>query len=73
MKLISNAVTVNADALRQVLVALTGPGHLIRELQFTRDNPPIMTGNPIDTLIRDYNAWAKERRDQKEDGGEYAH
>jgi hypothetical protein len=48
-------VSVSADALYSVLQALNGPGHLIRELQFTRDAPPIMTGNPIDTLIRDYN------------------
>jgi hypothetical protein len=48
-------VTVSAAALRQVLVALNGPGHLIRELQATRDKPPIMTGNPIDQLVREFN------------------
>jgi hypothetical protein len=51
-------VSVNAEALRRVLIALTGPGHLIRELQFTRDKPPILTGNPIDTLIREFNEAA---------------
>jgi hypothetical protein len=29
-------ITVNALALRQLLVALSGPGHYIRELQATR-------------------------------------
>lgn len=54
-------VTVNADALRQVLNALIGAPHLIRELQATRDKPPVLTGNPIDTLVREFNqavdAW----------------
>ena len=63
MKTTSNAITVNAEALRQVLAALTGPGHLIRELQFTRDKPPIMTGNPIDTLIHEYRDWAVHQLD----------
>lgn len=49
-------VTVNAEALRQVLCALIGPPHYIRELQATRDNPPIFMGNPIDRLIDDYNS-----------------
>ena len=48
-------VTVNAKALRAVLEALNGGGHLIRELQTTRDRPPIHIGNPIDTLIAEYN------------------
>jgi len=49
-------VTVSAAALRDVLNALVGAPHLIRELQATRDKPPIMTGNPIDTLIAEFNA-----------------
>ena len=52
-------VTVSTDALRQVLQALNGPGHYIRELQVTRDFP----GNPINTLIKEFNAaveaWGK--------------
>lgn len=50
-------VTVDAAALRQVLEALTGPSHLIRELQATRhlpelgDSPP----NPINKLISEFN------------------
>lgn len=47
-------VTVNANALRQVLQALIGPGHLIRELQITRNLPG--SENPIDTLVREYNS-----------------
>lgn len=49
-------VTVNAAALREVLMALVGPAHLIRELQVTRHLPE---SNPIDTLIKEYNAAAE--------------
>lgn len=56
-------VTVNAEALRCVLNALIGAPHLIRELQATRDKPPLLTGNPIDTLVTEFNAaveaWGK--------------
>lgn len=45
-------VTVSADALRQVLVALNGPGHYIRELQVTRG--PLFD-NPIDKLTNEFN------------------
>ena len=48
-------VPVSAEALRQLLQALNGPGHHARELQFTRGMP----GNPIDTLIAEFNAWAE--------------
>lgn len=49
-------IEVDAEALRRVLLALNGPPHYIRELQGTRDQPPILTGNPIDQLVKDYNA-----------------
>lgn len=55
----SATVSVSAEALRQVLVALTGSAYRIRELQATR-NIAGLTGdeNPIDTLIKEYNqAW----------------
>ena len=55
--------TVDAEALCQVLLALNGPGHLIRELQATRDKPPILTGNPIDTLLTQYNAQVEAYKD----------
>lgn len=51
-------VTVNATALRSLLQALNGPGHLIRELQVTRETPGregLFADNPIDTLIREFN------------------
>lgn len=49
-------VRVSAEALRQVLVALSGPGHLIRELQATRDIAKLSdTPNPINTLVDQYN------------------
>jgi len=53
-------ISVSAEALHAVLSALVGPGHLIRELQATRDKPPIMVGNPIDTLVREFNAAIAE-------------
>lgn len=48
-----DTVTVNAKALREVLLALVGPAHHIRELQATRGLPGYE--NPIDTLIREFN------------------
>lgn len=45
-------VSVDAAALREVLAALNGPGHFIRELQATRG--PLFN-NPIDKLIVQYN------------------
>lgn len=49
-------VTVDADALRQVLQALNGPGHHIRELQAIRG----LGDSPIDKLVEDYNKAAEE-------------
>lgn len=50
-------VTVNKYALHQVLDALTGAGHLIRELQATirLSGADIGYINPITTLIKQYN------------------
>jgi hypothetical protein len=48
-------VTVDANALREVLVALNGPGHYIRELKVTRG---ALFDNPIDKLIAEFNAQA---------------
>lgn len=49
-------VTVNANALRSVLAALIGPGHLIRELQATRSIDALTgTENPINQLVREFN------------------
>lgn len=47
-------VTVSADALRQVLQALNGQGHYIRELQALR-NGPFCGDNPINKLVDEYN------------------
>lgn len=54
-------VTVDADALRQVLQALNGPGHLISELQVTRamHQKGLIDDNPIEVLIAQYNAAAQ--------------
>ena len=57
-------VTVNAVALRRVLVALSGPSYLIRELQAI--NSPSVPDNPIGILIKEYNDSLKEQ-DKKED------
>lgn len=48
-------VTVSAEALRKVLLALNGPASHVRELQTTRGHS---AGNPIDTLCKEYNAAA---------------
>jgi len=55
-------VTVSADALRQVLEALVGPGYLIRELQAIRGLPGYT--NPINTLIEEYNAAARKHNEE---------
>lgn len=52
----TKTITVNADALYEVLQALVGPGHHIRELQATRSLHKLGHPNPIDTLIEDYEA-----------------
>lgn len=53
-------VPVDAGALREVLLAFQGHSHQVNELMATRDKPPILTGNPIDRLIREFNEWATE-------------
>ncbi|MDO9252567.1 MAG: hypothetical protein Q7U48_13590 [Hydrogenophaga sp.] len=56
-------VTVDAQALRDVLSALTGPGHIIREMLATRSLPPgIAMPNPINILIEDFNKAWNERQ-----------
>jgi len=49
-------VTVSASALAEVLGALNGPDHLIRELQATRRIDGLVGDpNPINLLITQYN------------------
>lgn len=45
-------VCVSQDALKQVLEALTGPGHLVRELRVIQTLPG---DDPITTLIKEFN------------------
>ena len=54
IKVDKDTITVNAQALREVLQALIGPPHLIRELQATMN--PIFE-NPITTLVNTYSKW----------------
>jgi hypothetical protein len=53
-------ITVDADALRQVLQSLLGPGHLIRELMVIHDLakrlPGSVDNDPVGRLINDYNS-----------------
>jgi hypothetical protein len=49
----SQSLEVNPHSLRVVLTALVGAPHEIRELQACRGLPD----NPIDQLLREYNAW----------------
>lgn len=44
-------ITVNKKALREVLSALNGPAHYVRELQAIRN----LGDSPIDLLIEQYN------------------
>ncbi len=51
-------VTVSAGAIKEVLQALIGPGHLIRELQATMGSI-VGNDNPITKLIKEYNEAAE--------------
>lgn len=55
------SLVVDSKALKQVLSALNGPAHHIRELQATRNLPG--DDNPINTLINQYNAWVEDQLD----------
>lgn len=55
----AQTVTVDALALRQILVALNGPDHAIRELQVTRG--PIFD-NPIDKILAQFNEQMEAAR-----------
>jgi hypothetical protein len=55
----TQTVEVDAEALGEVLQALVGPGHLIRELQVIRGLPA--GDDPLTTLIDQYNEQIKPR------------
>lgn len=55
-------ITVDAEALRQVLQALIGPPHHIRELQVLSKLPD----SPITTLVEAYNEWCSKQEDSHE-------
>lgn len=52
-------ITVPSDPLFQLLSALNGPGHLIRELQALR-GPLVGDDNPINILVDRYNDWVNK-------------
>lgn len=55
-------ITVSAEPLRQILQALIGPDHYIRELQYTKDPVEAFPNNPINILVKEYNSaveWEK--------------
>ena len=54
-------ISVSAKALRELLVAVNGPAHYIRELQVTRDMPLGMSDdNPINILTEQFNEQVKD-------------
>ncbi|BDD79433.1 hypothetical protein [Burkholderia phage FLC8] len=56
-------VSVDVEALGELLHALTGPGYLIRELQVTRNldlKGLAIKRNPINLLIEQYNAYVEK-------------
>lgn len=55
----AHSVTVDGKALRQLLEALIGPSHLIRELQSTRNLHTMGYPNPIEILRDQFNAHVK--------------
>ena len=56
-------VTVNAEALGELLGALTGPAHYVREIQATR-GPIFGEKNCINLLIAEYNAAAEKHNEE---------
>lgn len=65
----SDRILVDRHALYQVLTALNGPGHLMRELQVIASMAPsLRTGvdDPIGKLIGEYNAFAATHRSPEE-------
>ncbi len=48
-------IIVNKEALKEILIALVGEPHLIRELQATRGLSVLGMDNPIDTLVHNWN------------------
>lgn len=56
-------VSVDAQALRTILQALTGPAHYIREIQATRSIAALTGDDPIGTLIEDFNRAAAGGKD----------
>lgn len=62
------AITVDAAALRQVLQALVGPAHYIRELQTTRSLHALGHPNPIETLVEQFNTWAATQAQEEKHG-----
>lgn len=63
-----DSVVVNSIALRQILMALNGPGHLIRELQYTRNVSKLLGEiNPIDRIVNDFNNYVNKKNDNQAD------
>lgn len=56
-----DTVVVSARALKEVLQALIGPPHHIRELQAIRS----LGNSPIDTLVNQFNGQMEERAKNK--------
>ena len=54
-------IEVDARALKQVLLALTGPPHLIRELQAVVN----LGDSPIAKLVDEYNTALEEHKKEK--------
>lgn len=62
MRDIERKVSVDYASLREVLVALLGPPHLIRELQAIVSLPD----NPISRLVGSFNAAVKQEASSDE-------
>lgn len=64
-------VTVDANALRQVLQAILGPDHYIRELKVIHNLyqklPGNLADNPLGLLIQQYNEAATACEEEEEE------
>jgi len=58
-------IEVSASALRELLAAVTGPSHHIRELQVTM-NMPFGEPNCIEILVKEFNDYANQENSKSE-------
>lgn len=59
----SPTIEVDANALHELLRAVIGPPHLLREMLVIAGMDPLLKDKPdaLTILLNQYNAWAEEK------------